>query len=172
MDNRILGIVLIGGILSGCGTATIKEYDPEQADRNISQEDLFKPTPDHVIVGEYKDVVVEVNKMKTREDDMIPRQEWSVFATNNNDDDICLAVAWRLLDFQFISHHPTQVLVRSGQREFLGTMLQTVWTIDGVQFAPPPSGYVHNMTVKDPVEDAVRGEECLFLADEEEIEEL
>ena len=60
-------------------------------------------------------------------------------------------------------------LVPDREMLHLGTMIGKVWMIDGVAVAPPPSGYVHAMSVRDPDMDAMPGEECYFLEEEAEI---
>ena len=73
------------------------------------------------------------------------------------------------MDFRFESNHPTDVLIPAHQGVILGHMIQTTMVIDGVTVAPDPSGYIQAMRIKNPRDDAIEGEECLYLVDEDDV---
>jgi hypothetical protein len=173
MNLRTLTLLFVL-FATGCSmNPTIIDYDPENdipVDEN-GERIAYEPTPDYVVAADHKRILVEVMRDELFFDDQdeIEVQQWSVIATNNNRRDKCVGVQWRLMDFKFISEHPTPVLIHARQRLFLGTMVGRTMIIDGVTVAPPPSGYVYEMKVLDPDTDALEGDECLFLPDEEDI---
>lgn len=150
----------------------IVNYDPETMDVFRKEgAPMYEETPDHLVVAQDSGIIVDVHRMADVFDEQedVERQRWNVFVTNTTYSNQCVGVSWRLLDFKFISEHPTMVLVERESMLRLGTMLGKVWEIDGVAFAPPPSGYVQDMEIHDPVENAKPGDECLFLVDEDDI---
>lgn len=178
MRNAIVLSGLVGVLfLSGCGTTMVKEkdivnYDPESMD--VFHEEgkpTYEDAPDHIVVAKEDGILVDVHRIADVFDEQadVERQRWNVFVTNTSHSDQCVGILWRLLDFKFITEHPTTTLVEENSMLHLGTMLGRVWEIDGVSFAPPPSGYVQAMQVRDPIKDAKAGDECLFLASEDEI---
>lgn len=164
--------------LTGCGTNfNVKEepdieYDPEGDD--FFQKNgvpLYEDTPDKVVVATERDIVVDVELTDPvyDEDAKIDLQQWNVYITNDGAQDKCVGIAWRLLDFKFISHEPTDVYVPSHSMKLTGTMVQTTWIVDGVKIAPPASGYVHAMRVRTPVKDSYPGDECLFIDGDDDL---
>ena len=173
---RILTLFLVVFFLGGCSTivkeSDIVEYDPESNDfHRQNGEPMYTQTKPIVVVAKDKGIKIRVVRDKPvyDEQDKVERQHWKVYAHNDNYTHKCVGVVWRLLDFRYISDHPSMVLIKRKEKKLMGVMVQNVWEIDGVKFAPPPSGYVHMMQVLDPVKKAKKGEECLFIPPEDEI---
>lgn len=175
MSRFRIAMVLALLALGGCSTtAKIVDYDPETQDvfrPESGSADIYQPTEDWIIAAEEDNVSVEVIKSDSFYDEQheVDLQRWIVLVTNRNKVEKCVGVLWRLLDFQFISEHPTTVLIPEETVMQLGTMQGQIMMIDGVAVAPPPSGYVHEMQVLKPDYEAPQGEECLFLDEEENI---
>ncbi len=175
-----LGLVLIAGslLLGGCATTRMVEeheivdHDPGQTAYDQQEGSTqAEPTPDHVVVADKDGILIDVNKIEPiyLEEHKVDLQQWEVLASNMNRKDKCVGVIWRLMDFRFESNHPTDVLIPAHQGVILGHMIQTTMVIDGVTVAPDPSGYIQAMRIKNPRDDAIEGEECLYLVDEDDV---
>lgn len=170
--RNLLIVIFAGALLGGCAMSPkVIEYDPEKD--NIAGQHIpeAQPTPDHVVVVNKDGILIDVQKMNSMYDEQVQAelQQWAVFAMNDSNADKCVGVVWRLMDFRFITNYTTDFLLKAQEMKFLGKMQQTTMTIDGVKVAPPPSGYVHAMRVIEPREDAIEGEECMFIVDEKDI---
>lgn len=179
MFIRALIVLISLAVLGGCSPTMIKEsdivtIDPESADTVRNGPVTYEPTPDNVIVGESNNISIEVQKrtvVKDEQADGITLQVWDVIATNNNDNDKCVTPMWRLMDFEYISNGPSEQFVQRSSMVKIGEMQQRVWIINGVPVAPPPSGYLTNMRVRDTIAGARVGEECTHIVNEKDIEE-
>ena len=173
--NIILAAFLL--LTVGCAGTTSPtpiDYDPE-LDYTVNPKTGRiadpEPTPPYVLAADHKGVLVEVIKQPSFYDEQLATelQSWAVFYTNTNKTTKCVGVIWRLMDFEFISEHPTTVMVPAGYRLSAGEMLGMTMNIDGVIVALPPSGYVHEMQVVSPDWKQMEGYECTFIPDEEDI---
>lgn len=164
-------------ILSGCTVTQVKDYDGE----NVTEEDKQRMMDDGGI--QYTEGVVELIEednviiMAEKKDPIITfhhdydvvQDKWTITAHNLSDDNVCVTLHWKLLDFKFVSEYASEFYVKENSILNVGTMIQQVWEIQGVRFTPDGSGYVAGMLVRDPVEGAVKGDECLFIEKEEDI---
>lgn len=174
MQKRLLIIAVIGFVLGGCSTTRVVDVDPEKVDTNIHGKLKYQPTPGQVVVGEKDRVRIEVIKrglFKDEQADGLELQRWDAIAVNQSSKPKCVTPLWRLMDFEYISDGPSERLVRPHSSTYLGEMRQRTWIIDGVTVAPPPSGYLADLRIRGTVKDAKPGEECIHLADEDDVKE-
>lgn len=175
----LLPIILLAGCASGplledwesLGEDDIINIDVEKYEQarvqDIKNNSSVKFTDEDVIVGDVDDVVVRAVKtipfhVATIKTD-VTQEAWDIIATNENDDDKCITIYWKLMDFKFVSFYPSEFLVPGDSTGTIGMMIQQVWEMEGVKFAPDASGYIQWMGVRDTVPDAVEGEECLYI---------
>lgn len=181
-----LPIVVIGLalLIGGCSTTSKKpsdrivpesevvEVDPDKVDHAIHGPMRYEPTPDHVVVGQDSGIIIEVQKREVVKDEQlgnIQLQRWDVTATNTLARDRCVTPMWRLMDFEYMSNGPSEQFVPGHSMVIMGEMQQRAWIIDGVPVAPPPSGYLADLRIRDPVPGAKQGDECSHIADEADI---
>ena len=83
--------------------------------------------------------------------DKLELQNWYAILKNDNKEPKCVAVSWRLMDFEMLTDYPEMISLKPGE-EILNYAVfkQRIWNLDGTRFALPPSGYVGNMIVVDP----------------------
>ena len=174
MNIRNFTLAFFFLIMTSCATTspTPTDYNPE-IDGTDFDPVTGKAIPEQAtpyLVVAYKDagVIIEVLKVTSFYDDQneVELQNWAVIATNNNRRDICLSIAWRLMDFQFISDYPTTLLMFQKSKLRIGTMVGKTMNIDGVIVALSPSGYVHQLEIRDPDWSTNPGFECFFLDDD------
>lgn len=157
--SRLLILPMV--LLSGC--ATVVDIDPEQMEYDqivkikgkqaaeVLDPFASPPTPNSVIAGRKDHVVVFVTKSTpVKGPQNIKLDTWNVRASNFNDESKCVAIQWRLQDFEFESDYPTEFFIASQKTIDLGKMRQTIWSLDGLTFAIPPSGYIQKMNVREP----------------------
>ena len=169
----------VAAILIGCAGGPeerVKDYDPELMERALYGEHFVKsagPTPDFVSAAWKKDIEISVEYEGSSEgNNGLMLQEWSAWAKNHNDKHRCVWVMWRLLDFKYITDHTTVVHVSPFEVIRLGTLRQIPWKLDGVDFAPPPSGYVYGMEVGEPdFTQETEADWCVNVLNDDEIEE-
>lgn len=164
-------IVVLALLSSGCtimGWGSVKDVDTEKEEvkrlremKKKTEADGYVATPPIVKTADKDDVYIVVEKSMPITEHDYSRDVWHVFAENKNAQPKCVYVVWRLLDFEYISDEPAEFFITGKTRRPVGTMLQHVYTIDGVRFTAPASGYVHAMTVREPNKKARRGEECV-----------
>lgn len=147
-------------LLSGC--ATVVDIDPEQLEYDqmvkikgkqaAEKADPFDspPTPNSVVAGRKDHVIIFVTKTTPIQGPMnIKLDRWNVRASNFDDESKCVALQWRLQDFEFESEYPTEFFIAPQKTIDLGRMHQTIWSLDGLTFAIPPSGYLAKMNVRE-----------------------
>jgi hypothetical protein len=154
----------------------VRDYDPEVEDvfsRNDFPDEA-QPTDFTMVLAQRRGVSIHVERVEDIYDEQhdIDLQQWEAYATNDLRRHRCIAVVWRLLDFQFITENTTGVLLQPREFHHLGTMLGETWVIDGVTVAPPPSGYVQELKVWSPDLDAPEDEQCIPVVDEDTILEI
>ena len=182
MFNRLTAILVVGSLfVGGCSTSPrivdekhVVTIDPESLDYALHGEMKYEPTPDHVVVGERDGVIIEVFKREMIEDELADNQTlqiWDAVATNTNSTPKCVTPLWRLMDFEYISNGPSEQLVGASSMVRLGEMQQRTWIIDKVPVAPPPSGYLADLRIRNPAQDAKPGDECTFITPEHNIKE-
>lgn len=178
--TRLL-IALPVAAMVGCTAPMVKEADIVEVDpydQPLPKEiKAFEPTAPIVELGANNEVLVIAYRAPDVEEEDghgndVSRQVWDILVTNQSPyHDKCVAMKWRLMDFKLHTERETEFLVTSDTTERFGTMVGEIWDIDGVRVAPPPSGYIHDMRVRKPIPFAPDGEECLFIADEDDIKE-
>lgn len=176
MKLRIITLTSIILLLSGCMTNVV-DYDGS----NISDEDKqrmmdeggIRYTEDFVELVEEDGISITAEKTSPtitfHNDYEVVQDKWDIAAHNLSDDDVCVTLHWKLMDFRFISNYPSEFLVEKETSLSVGTMIQQVWEIQGVRFTPDGSGYVHKMLLREPNEDVKPGDECQFIEDEDDI---
>lgn len=175
--NQLMKILPIASLLvAGCATdiGPVKEVDPELDElKRLEGAMLYVDTPPFMTIADKKGMMVFAEKNPRTFQTNSPgirQARWTIKVMNSKPIGQCLTVQFRLLDFVYVSDHPSEFYIPPNSAMIAGTMKQKVWEIDGVQFVPPSSGYVKEMRVRDPVIDAERGSECDF-ATEEAIED-
>lgn len=163
----------------GCSTSILeRDFEKEEQEYikthgvKAAQDPLYQsPTSDTVVAGTLDNVIVTLYKSNTETRDNLSLQVWSASIFNHNNSAVCVAVIWKLMDFDLITDYPDFVFIEKNSSIFrYATMRQTIWDLSGTKFALPPSGYIKNMIVKTPSKNAKNGEECIF--NEDTIEEL
>lgn len=166
--NKFIVIVML--MLTGC-TATIVDRDFEKEEKDFikkhgveAKDPLYAPaTPEYVLAGYSEHVLVSLYKGPSEKQDKIELQVWNATAVNHNDKPVCLMVHWKLMDFSLVTDYGDFTYLKPEQQILkYATMKQQVWNLDGTQFALPPSGYIDNMIIKEPIKDAKPGYECEF----------
>lgn len=169
-------------LLSGCAGNKIIDVDRDVEKEKVMN-DMFTDgveydgvnrilvDSDDIIVKAVKaDVIVnEYERFKKYE---VKQDVWNIEVSNYSGNDVCVTLLWKLMDFQFVTTLPSSFLVLADATTLIGEMTEQVWEIQGVKFTPGGSGYVYQMDIDDPIEDADAGDECLNLVDEEDIKEL
>jgi hypothetical protein len=164
-------------MFSGCASKIIEDTDPSvqhfDPDNDVIEvpDGQAEPTEPNVILAEKNRVSVSAHKIETIEDEDtgIEKENWLIIYGNNSLYPKCVGVMWKLLDFNFETNYPTDVYMKSKSWLPIGNMIQGTWNLDGIQFAPEPSGYVAAIRVQDPVEGAKEGEECTFVEDDKNV---
>lgn len=180
LRSSLLMIASIIIMLSGCTTTAVRDYDGE----NISEEEkqrmmddggIHYVQEDSVELIEDKGIVITAEKMNPiltiHNDYEVVQDKWNITAHNMTDKDVCVTLHWKLMDYRLISEQPSEFHVLHDSLLKVGTMVQQVWEIQGVRFTPEGSGYVAGMLIREPVEDALQGDECTFYELEEDIVE-
>jgi len=177
---KLIFTFLVIVFVVGCSPMYVQESDIVDYDGgNLSKkemkeirDDKGEPTADIVVLGEEDKVVIVALKKtpyKPIKDEEVVQDRWLINATNTNDRDVCVGIYWKLMDFKFISDYPTEFFLHKKESKAIGVMIQQVWELQGVKFTPEGSGYIYWMGVRDPVEDAKKGDECVHIEDEENI---
>lgn len=144
-------------LLVGC-SVNVRDYDAEKMEFDQigkikkAQSDPFNnpPTPDYVRVAEDSGVLIEAIKLKPITGHQnIKLDVWAINAINSNDIPKCVAINWKLQDFELESGLPFEFLINAYDTVKVGRMKQTIWSFDNTAIALPPSGYVDSMRVKD-----------------------
>lgn len=176
--NLKLSLIIVGLlVLSGCATTQVVDYDGENISEDEKQrmmdEGGIQYTEGIVELSEEDDVVIMAEKssptVTIHHDYEVVQDKWDITAHNLSDDNVCVTLHWKLMDFKFISDYASEFYVKENSILHVGTMIQQVWEIQGVRFTPDGSGYIAGMLVREPVEDADTGDECLFIEKEEDI---
>jgi hypothetical protein len=154
----------------------VRDYDgelTESEEKEIFDTGGVEYTSGMVMLGDYGGVFVTAIKntpiITFDKDYELKQDKWDIMITNGQEKDQCVAIYWKLMDFKFITEHENPFYIKGEDMIHLGDMIQQVWEIQGVKFTLDPSGYIHWMGVRDPVKDAIKGEECLFILEEEDI---
>jgi hypothetical protein len=151
----ILSVLLI---ITGC--VTVRDYDAEkleyeQANKIKNAQSKVDPfnnpaTPDYVKIADNDDVYVEAIKLKPfKGPQNIKLDHWIINATNRSNKTVCVAIKWKLQDFEFTSELPLEFLMKGKEFLKVGDMRQSIWSFSDVMIAIPPSGYVDSMNVRD-----------------------
>ena len=164
-------------ILSGCGMTTVTDWDgdnvPLEEQRRIMAKQSVQYTEDIVTLATESEIGIVATKegqtLTFENDYEIKQDNWSIDAHNFSDIPQCVAIQWKLMDFQFISDHPTLFYVPGKSITHVGTMTQLVWEIDGIKVVPESSGFIWAMVTREPAENALKGEECTFYEKEEDL---
>lgn len=154
-------ILIVGYImlLTACSTTNIIDYDPEKETfehmKNVkkAQQDAFyaEETPPHVDLFKKDGINIVIDK----KDPLVGRMgirldRWEASAINHNNLPKCVAVDWRLLDFEYESQYPDEFLVYGNSVLNFAHFRQTIWAFDKDTFLVlPPSGYVNDISVRD-----------------------
>ena len=169
-------------LISGCATTVVEEPNVREdsivewnsdEEREIDKsEGVPIPSADHVIVADKDGILIEVHLIDSEfgDDPTLEQQRWAVYMTNVSPHDRCVGVSWHLMDFEYVTEEPHLIFSEAESMSRIGEMLQVVWEIDGVKFAPEASGYVYDLIIVNPNQNARdEAEKCLFLVNEDDI---
>jgi len=164
-------------LLTGCGMTKVVDWDgeniPLEEQRRIMANESVQYTEDVVTLATENDIGIIASKegptLTFEHDYEIEQDNWSIDAHNFGDVAQCVALQWKLMDFKFVSDHPTLFYSPGKSIVHVGTMTQMVWEIDGVKVVPESSGFLWFMITRDPVEDAQTGDECTFILEEKDM---
>jgi hypothetical protein len=173
-------LVIVSLMLSVVGCATVIDRDFEAEERAYikkygemaAKDPLYQAsTPEHVLAADEDGVRVSIHKGVT---EIIyrgmPLQEWYAVLVNDNDYPVCVQTQWKLMDFELVTDYPEAILVQANTSiPNYAKLKQTIWNIDGTEFALPPSGYVQSLGVREPKQGGKAGEECMFYDEMEDI---
>jgi len=171
-----LAIALSLLLLSGCASKVV-DWDgdniPIEEQHRMMNQSSVEYTEDIVTLATENHVAIiasRTNPTLTFQNDYeIKQDNWSVDAHNISDKDQCVAIQWKLMDFKFVSEHPTLFYVPKRGIAHVGIMTQMVWEMQGVRFVPDSSGFIWAMGTRDTVPNAAEGDECTFLLEEEDL---
>jgi len=179
MKRLILPALLL---LNACTPNIIdRDFEEEEAEyirkyKSFAEKDPLwqNPTPDNMFLTKVDDVSVTIHKMRPDDDEGIMLQNWSVIVVNHNDTAKCVNIAWKLQGFKMVSDYPGFRLIQPKESILDYVKLkQTIWSMDGIKFALPPSGYIEQMEVNDPNESPdVENEICDFYELDDDIVEM
>jgi hypothetical protein len=165
--NKLLFLIPATLIVTGCGMARVIDVDVEKLEaqrlKNTSAALKEEPTPGHVIVADKSNVRVEVEKTRPTREEKVDLETWNVNVFNNNSVNQCVSIAWKLMDFRFMSYETTEFFVAANSSKKIGQMIQETWIIDGVKIAPPGSGFVKDIRVRGTIPNAKPGEQCMYI---------
>jgi hypothetical protein len=157
MMKQIIVPFLVSFFIIGC-TPNIKEYDAEKVEmeqvnkiKKVQADPFYSnPTPDFVRVASDDDISIEVSKLKPVVGHQnIKLDVWVIKAVNNSTIPKCVAIDWKLQDFELETGLPYEFIVLDKEVLNVGRMKQTIWSFDGAAIALPPSGYVDKLKVRD-----------------------
>lgn len=163
-------IVLSFLFIVGC-TPTIQDRDFEKEEveyiRSHGVDPMFAPaTKDDIFMGRKDGITVSLHKDTSTYINGVESQNWFAVVTNENDDPKCVAIVWRLMDFEIINDNPELVYIKGHEINHNFTQLkQKLWYLNNVLFALPPSGYIHDVFIRDPDPKT----QCVFENDPENI---
>lgn len=170
---KILFGVMVVSIIGCAGTpeSRVKDVDPveKEMDRLKAGAMLYEDTPPFMMIASKRGTeiyAVKQNRTFQTNDPGVRQARWKIMIENHRPYGRCVAVRFRLLDFDYISNHPQDFHVPPHGAVLAGVMQQKVWEINGVKFVPPSSGYVTALRLQDPVIDADPGEECDFAVED------
>lgn len=179
MYRQLTIVAIVGLVLGGCASRPpvpdhrVVDIDPLEMEREMlgKQAGDAEPTPAHVVVGERGGIKIEVHKRGVEDSEQydLKLQTWDVTAINYNHRDKCVTPRWKLMDFKYITDGASEQLIPAHSMKRMGEMQQRAWIIEGVEVAVPPSGYLSDMRVRNTVEDAKPGEECMHIFPEEDL---
>lgn len=166
--NKLLILIPIVTTLVGCGgMSRVVDVDVEklEAQRLKKTGEILKEerTPEHVVVASKNNIRVEVDKTKPTREEKVDLETWNVNVHNNNTDNKCVSISWKLMDFRFMSYETTEFFIAGNSSKKIGQMIQETWILDGVKIAPPGSGFVNSIRVRGTIPNAKPGEQCMYI---------
>lgn len=172
---RLIGLACTLSLI-GCATVVDRDFEKEEQDfikqhGQAAKDPFFAPaTPNDVIGANEDNIRVTIHKSKSDKVNGLELQNWKAVLTNDSEEDKCVAVLWKLMDFQLVTHYP-EFLYLTPHQQILdyAELKQQIWNMDGTKFALPPSGYIQQMVIKEPNIKNKLGEECVF--ENEKVEE-
>ncbi len=175
--NLLLLLLILLPVVGCTPNIVDRDFEAEESayikEHGVAAKDpLYAPaTPDTVFAGKENNVFVSMYKDKPEDYKGMKLQIWQATIVNHSDHPICALVHWKLMDFEMFSDYPDfTYLVSQQQILHFAEMRQQIWNIDGTEFALPPSGYIDQLIVKEPIKDAKKGTECSF--EDNNIEEI
>lgn len=180
MKRLLIPLALL--LLNACTPNIIdRDFEEEEAEYIRKHKEFAKndplwqaPTPDNMFLTRVDDVSVTIHKLPPDDKSGIMLQNWTVVVTNHNKISKCVNIAWKLQGFDMINDNPGfQLFERNEAKLDYVRLRQTIWNMDGIRIALPPSGYIQQMEVKDINENPdVEMEVCDFYELDEDIEEM
>lgn len=152
---RIVVVSAIVSLLSGC--MTVRDYDSSKIEmeqiNKIKAAQAKSPkvehTADYVKIADEEDVLIEAIKSKPLMHKGVQLEVWDINANNKSNEAKCVTITWALQDFSFETSLPHEFLVQPNKIIKIGKMTQSIWDFDDVAIAAPPSGYVHDINVRE-----------------------
>lgn len=176
MKRLILPLLLF---LNACTPNIVdRDFEEEEAEYIRKYKEFAKndplwqaPTPDDMFLTTVDNVSVSVHKLLPDDNSGIMLQNWKVVVTNHNNTSKCVNIAWKLQGFNMVNENPGFVFFKRNQSKGdYARLKQTIWNMDGIRIALPPSGYIHDMEVKNPKENPnFKDEVCDFYESEDDI---
>lgn len=162
--------------ITGCASQVV-DWDgdniPLEEQRRIMDKSSVEYSEDVVTLATETGVAIIASKdsptIQFQNDYEVKQDNWSIDAHNFTDKDQCVALQWKLMDFKYVSDHPTLFYVPKQSITRAGTMTQMVWEMDGVKFVPDSSGFIWAMGTREPVKNAKKGDECTFNLEETDL---
>ena len=168
-------ILIVCLSLIGCATVD-RDFEKEEQEfiklHGVRAKDPFyaPDTPNDVLAGKKDGVRVTVHKGRPTKSEGFELQQWFAVLTNDSEEDKCIAVLWKLMDFELVTNFPEFIYLTPHQQIVnYASLKQQVWNMDGTKFALPPSGYIEQLDVRDPNLKNKPGQECIF--EDEDIDE-
>lgn len=173
--KKLVVSCFVGLFVVGC-TPTIVDRDFEKEERAYikkygepaRKDPMYaSPSKETVFAGDEDNVRITLakgNDTILKNGDHL--QNWYAVVFNNNMKAKCVAVNWKLMDFELITDDVTFVYLKPHQTKMdYAKFKQKVWDLDGISLVLPPSGYVDKIVVKDPT----KKNNCEFI--DEDIDE-
>lgn len=164
-------ILIAALVMTGCATQQIvdRDFDKEEIDYvkkhgvPAEKDPLWQaPSEPFGVLVNQDGIRVTAYRSADTNDGVNNLQVWNIDVQNTTSDAQCIALNWKLQDFQLESNYETFIYVQPKQLlEKVATLTQKVWQIADMKVVLPPSGYIDGVVIKDPTDKG----DCDFAAD-------
>ena len=164
-------LILIATLaMTGCATQQIvdRDFDKEEIEYvkkhgiEAAKDPLWQePSNPFGVLVDQDGIRVTAYRSADANDGVDKLQVWYVDVQNTTSDAQCVALNWKLQDFQLESNYETFIYIKPNLvLEKVATLTQKVWVLDGLKLVLPPSGYIDGVVIKDPTDK----DDCDFAA--------